>query len=235
VFVAGNEPFNQGPVPFADAIKRAGDPGIVVSTINCGDGAALDWKGAADLSGGAFATIDQNAAVAHVATPFDKEIADLGVALNATYIPYGVEGATGSARQKAQDANALGSSLGTGTRRSLAKASGHYSNATWDLVDAIREKKVDLAKAKESSLPAAMKGMTAEERAAYVAKAQRERDDIKAKIKELNVKREAFLKAQKAEQPASTFDKAMIAALEKLAADKGFKLARASTSTGRAP
>jgi hypothetical protein len=233
VFIAGNEEFTQGPVKFTDAIKRAQDPGIVVSTIHCGGAGpeADQWRDAAALSSGAFANIDIGRAVAHVDTPFDKEIADLGVALNETYIPYGAHGASGSARQKAQDSNALGSSLGTGTRRSLAKASGLYSNSTWDLVDAVREKKVDLANAGPEGMPAAMRGMNAEERAKYVAEMQAKRDTIKKKIGELNVKRQQFLAQHEKEQGADgSLDRAIIKAVEKLAADKGFTLASSQTA-----
>jgi hypothetical protein len=228
VFIAGNEPFSQGPVRYRDAIKRAGDPGIVVSTIHCGtdDAEAREWQQAATLSGGAFANIDHNAAVAHIDTPFDREIAELGgAAINSTYIPYGADGKIGSSRQQAQDSNALGSSLSSGTGRGLSKSSANYNNADWDLVDAVRDGRVNLDKADKSTLPENMRNMTADERRAFVASIQAKRDAIKARIAALNIERQAYIAAQpKPASASSSFDSAILAALTKLAADKGFVL-----------
>ena len=58
----------------------------------------------ADLADGSFLTIDQNAKVADIPAPQDKEIALLGEQLNKTYIAYGKRGFEGAERQKAQDA-----------------------------------------------------------------------------------------------------------------------------------
>lgn len=225
IFIAGNEPFNQGPVRFADAIKRAEDPGIVVSTIHCGDvGQAAEWAAAAVLSGGTSANINSNVAVVHIETPFDREIADLGVALNETYLPYGVEGERGRARQRKQDENALGSGLSSGTGRSIAKASGSYSNATWDLLDAVKEKRVDLNAVSEKSIPQQLRGMTAEQRRAAVDEMQQKREQTKQRIVALNREREAFLKAHPQNAGEKTLDRALLDGLVRLAAKKGFEL-----------
>jgi hypothetical protein len=229
IFVAGNEPFSQGQVPYRDAIKRALDPAIAVSTIHCGPlGAeAEEWRGAAALGQGAFSSIDHNAAVVHVATPFDKEIADLGVDLNGTYMVYGVHGAEGSARQAAQDMNALGSGLGIGTRRSLAKASNHYSNPTWDLVDAVKENRLDLATATDEQLPPDMRKLSVEERRAKVEAAEQRRAKLRARIAELNKKRQAFLKDAERATNAHTLDNALVSAVTELAQKKGYQIRRA--------
>ena len=44
IFIAGNEPFTQGPMPYAKAISNATGRGIVVNTIHCGsvnDGSSI--------------------------------------------------------------------------------------------------------------------------------------------------------------------------------------------------
>ena len=92
IYIAGNEPFTQGPVNYATAVKNAIEHGIVVNTIHAGDeaaGIAGKWKDAAMLADGNFLTIDQNHAVAYVASPQDAEIARLGSELNKTYVGYG--------------------------------------------------------------------------------------------------------------------------------------------------
>src|SRR5215213_3468269 len=53
VFIAGNEPFTQGPVSYADACKAAISKGIMVNTIHCGteaEGVSTKWKDGATLA-----------------------------------------------------------------------------------------------------------------------------------------------------------------------------------------
>src|SRR6185436_16995523 len=87
VFVAGNEPFTQGPVPPAAAIAEARKKGILVNVIHCGSEDPT-WRDGARLAGTDLLNIDHNQAVAHVAAPQDDEIARLGTALNSTYLAY---------------------------------------------------------------------------------------------------------------------------------------------------
>ena len=58
IFIAGNEPFTQGPVDYREG-GEGGDPatGITVNTIHCGSeaaGLAAKWKQAALLADGRF-------------------------------------------------------------------------------------------------------------------------------------------------------------------------------------
>jgi hypothetical protein len=141
IFIAGNEPFSQGEVDYHRAVREASARGIVVNTIYCGDpnaGEAAGWRDGALLADGRFMSIDQDRAVAHVASPQDAEIARLGAALNDTYLPYGMQGSAGQARQMAQDANAQQAGIGSWIQRSATKASKSYGNASWDLVDAAK-------------------------------------------------------------------------------------------------
>jgi hypothetical protein len=147
IFIAGNEPFTQGPVDYKDTCKAAVAKGIIVNTIHCGgEGQGIDgkWKDGAVLADGRFLNIDQNRQVAHVAAPQDREIAELGVRLNATYIPYGRLGALSRERQAVQDQNARQASPEASVQRSVAKSSANYVNTGWDLVDAVQAEQVDL-------------------------------------------------------------------------------------------
>ena len=134
IFIAGNEPFTQGPVNYAESCKAAITKGIIVNTIHCGDeatGINTKWKDGADLADGRYLIIDHNRAVVSIETPQDKEIARLGVELNKTYLAYGAAGRVGEVRQRAQDANvlSLAPSSGAAVQRSVAKASANYQNA----------------------------------------------------------------------------------------------------------
>jgi hypothetical protein len=142
IYIAGNEPFTQGPVRFQESVKAAISRGIVVNTIHAGtegDGVNGQWATAAKLADGNFLFIDQNRAVARVNAPQDAELARLSLELNKTYVAYGKEGRVAAQRQVAQDSNAGTVSASSVATRAKAKASAAYNNSGWDLVDAKKE------------------------------------------------------------------------------------------------
>ncbi|MBM4396013.1 MAG: VWA domain-containing protein [Deltaproteobacteria bacterium] len=228
VFIAGNEPFTQGPVDFRAAVGRAAAKGIVVNTIHCGsydEGERTGWGEGARLAGGQYAHIDQNARVAHVAAPQDAEIARLGAELSGTYVAFGKAGKEKKARQEAQDRNAEAAAPAAALSRTAFKASGAYGAGDWDLVDAVATGRATAGAVAEEDLPAEMKGMDAAKRDEYVRDQQRKRADIQARIRKLNAEREAFVTAKQAEAAAGgerTLDAAMIGAVRTQAATKQF-------------
>ena len=229
IFIAGNEPFTQGKVNYAESCKAAITKGIIVNTIHCGsqaDGVNTKWKDGADLADGKYLVIDQNRAVVSIATPLDKEIATLGVELNKTYLAYGVAGKVSASRQVAQDANvaALAPASGAVVQRSVAKASANYQNSAWDLVDAAKDKNFQIAKLKTEDLPAAMQKMDSAERKAFVEKNSQERAELQAKINQLNREREKYV-AQRMKEVAGTktLDAAVISAVREQSAKRNFK------------
>lgn len=205
IYIAGNEPFQQGPVNYVSAVKNAIEHGIIVNTIHAGDqqsGISGKWKDAAALADGNFLTIDQNRAIAQITAPQDAEIAKLGNELNKTYVGYGSEAPAAAARQEAQDKMAMGMSLGSGTARAVTKSSSNYDNSGWDLVDA-KKKGADVAKMPAAALPAPMRDMKPEERVKFVEAKEKERAEIQAKIGQLNAEREKYVKAEEAKQAAA--------------------------------
>jgi hypothetical protein len=228
-FIAGNEPFDQGPVDFRKACVRARNKGVLVNTIHCGgeaEGASTGWKDGALLTHGLFATIDQERAVAYVEAPQDAEIARLGVELNRTYVPYGAEGGAGRLLQNAQDLNAVRGRDGSATQRALTKAGRLYSNGRWDLVDAVRNQGLDPAKVGKEELPAEMQGLSPKERRAYLDGRYQEREKIQAEIGRLAAAREKYLaslRPSKADK-GDSLDAVMIEALRAQAACRGIEL-----------
>ena len=228
IFIAGNEPFTQGPVNYAESCKAAITKGIIVNTIHCGgetEGVNGKWKDGADLADGKYMIIDQNRAVVSIQAPQDKEIARLGVELNNTYLAYGVEGKLGASRQQMQDANVatLAPTSGAVVQRSVAKASANYVNASWDLVDAVNENNLDVSKLKTEELPAEMQKMNADERKAFIEKNSKEREQLQAKIKQLNIEREQYV-AQRMKEVAgtNTLDAVVISAVREQSAKRNF-------------
>jgi hypothetical protein len=227
VFIAGNEPFTQGQVPYATACREAIAKGIIVNTIFCGpldEGAGSGWKNGADLADGQYMNINQDEQIVYISAPQDKEIERLGNELNKTYLAFGARGETYKTRQAAQDKNAASMSAEAAVQRNVSKAQAQYNNSSWDLVDAVNQKKVDIAKLKKEELPQEMQNMTPEQRTAYLNDMQKKRQVIQEQINQLNTDRRKFIEAeQKKSASKNTLDKAIIGAVRKQAAEKKYQ------------
>ncbi|MBW2454513.1 MAG: VWA domain-containing protein [Deltaproteobacteria bacterium] len=217
LFIAGNEPFTQGPVDYRQAIEGAQALGITVGTIYCGDtelGVKTGWRDGALLARGRYLSIDHNRRVAHIPAPQDQEIAQLGARLNETYLPYGRAGSASVERQNAQDYNASLSGVGTTVQRSVSKANAMYDNGHWDLVDARRAGVIDWSTIPRELLPPALRDRTVAEREEFLARENRRRVALQQRINELNADREAFVAAKQPESGGpgeATLDQAIIA------------------------
>jgi hypothetical protein len=229
IYIAGNEPFTQGPVAYRTAISAAKEHGIVVNTIHCGpadEGARSGWAEGARLAGGKPFNIDQNRAVAMIAAPQDEEISRLGVELNKTYLGYGRSGAEAKKRQVAQDANASSNAV-SATTRAVSKASRLYDNSNWDLVDGTKKGAVKLEALKDEDLPEELKGKSVEERKAVVAAKEKERTELQARIQQLSQERQKYLASKQKEAAAEgtdTLDKALLQSIRTQAGEQSFTL-----------
>jgi len=230
IFVAGNEPATQDKkLDLEKTCAAAASKGIIINTIFCGPestGKSTGWADAARWADGRYAAIDQDGGTVVINTPYDKELAALGVKLNKTYVAYGRGGGKGRANQTLQDANASKLGAPAAAQRAAAKSSGLYRNASWDLVDAEKEQKVDVAKLKTEELPEEMRKMTPAERKKYVAAKAAERAEVQKAIQDLSAKRDAYVKADMAKKGLSegkAFDAALRSAVREQAEAKRFK------------
>jgi hypothetical protein len=228
IFIAGNEPFTQGPVDFHASCRAAIERGVVVNTIFCGanpEGGRTGWKDGAVLADGRYLSIDQDRKVVEIPAPQDNAIAQLGVELNKTYLPYGTMGLAGLARQSAQDANAGAASPSVLVNRSVSKGNPFYCNDAWDLVDAIKNGKCKLDELKDEELPDDLRKLDKGGRKAKVDEAARQRGTIQAQILKLNQEREQYLAVERRKQLGAkedTLDRAMIEAIREQAIRHNF-------------
>jgi hypothetical protein len=228
IFIAGNEPFTQGPVDYRQSCKAAISKEIVVNTIHCGPpraGIEGKWKDGAVLADGQYMNIDHNRKAVHIDAPQDKEIAELGIKLNQTYIAYGARGAFARERQSAQDKNASAASKESLLQRAVTKASRNYRNENWDLVDALKNNSVQLEDIKDEELPKEMQKMTAEERKAYVEAKAKQRNEMQQKIQQLNEQRKKYIAGEmkKLRKEGDTLGSAIIQAVRKQAKKRNFR------------
>lgn len=226
IFIAGNEPFTQGPVDFKSACSTATARKIIVNTIFCGDqseGLDTHWASGASMAEGRYIAIDQNAQTVHVAAPQDDRIAALGLQLNTTYIAYGVQGSEGQRRQSEQDYN-LSGKTGANLERQMAKASANYTNASWDLIDAKKAGKVDVEKVKTKDLPPEMQRMTVAQRKAHIESMEKKRIALQKQIARLHEERNKHIAQLKRTIPPAqnTLDEAIITAVREAGKKRGF-------------
>lgn len=250
IFVCGNEAVDQDKqVPLADIADRAKKAGVVVNTIYCGpngDSIAQGWAKFAGQCGGRYMNIDMNRAARQVVvkTEFDDQILKLGDELNKTYVAYGKDGKDKAANQVAQDANAVSAGAGgakggkggfggaappaAAIARAQTKANELYRNATWDLVDKMKEKDFDITKIKEEDLCDELKTLKPEERLDYLKKKAEERAGIQKKINDLSAKRQKKVDEELAKQPKTDAEKALDEAVKGIVREqakaKGFEV-----------
>ncbi len=226
IYIAGNEPFNQGSVNYIEAISNAVKQGIYVNTIHCGDdysGQSGMWKDGAEKGKGEYFFIDHNQKIRYIPTPYDVRIDDCNTRLNATYLYYGYEGRKMKERQEEQDKAAESVSYENKASRAEAKANGNYSNAGWDLVDALNQKEIKIEDVDKSTLPDKYKGMTTKQLQTEIEKLNRERAGIQKEIMELSVERENFIQTELQKTgEESDLGKAITDAVLKFAIAKGY-------------
>lgn len=201
IFIAGNEPFTQGPVDFRASAEKARAMGIFVNTIFCGsrqEGIATQWLAGAQLAGGDFHFIDQNQVVQVMATPYDEEIRQLGAEYNTTVIPMGRAGRAEKERMHAQDAKiaAAAPASGATVERAMAKSAEQYSAGNdWDLTSVFSQKK-SIEGLPREQLPAELQKKSDSEITAYVRAKEQKRAKIQARIAELKRKRDEYISTQ---------------------------------------
>ena len=225
IFIAGNEPFTQGKVDYKDAVTKAHNKNVTVNTIFCGDynqGITSYWKDGADLAHGNYMAINHNRTTAYVASPFDDEILEYNKKLNNTYVAYGRKGAQKMQLQAEQDSNAESYSDANAVSRTVSKSSHLYKNASWDLIDASEDENFKIEDLKDDALPTELRNKSESEIESYIAEKKKEREVIKEKIQDLNLKRKQYITQQ---QKSSTngLGNAMIKAIKTQAEKKNYK------------
>ena len=207
IYIAGNEPFTQGPISYKEACDLAESKHVFVNTIYCGDhaqGIRENWKDGANCSHGDYFNIQSDDRVEVIQTPYDEQINQLNIQLNGTYVTYGSLGKENKLKQKQQDENAFFQGAAVSTERALVKSKTVYSNGLWDMVDAVKMDSTVIGKMKDEDLPDELKGKTTAEKEAYVKQKSEERSKIQAEIGQLGKQREVYIQEEKKKQAGLT-------------------------------
>ena len=227
IVIAGNEPFDQGPESFRESCAAAVAKGVIINTVFCGDqteGIKTHWKDGATCSLGKYMNIDADDRVEHINTPYDTTVLRLNDQLNATYLGYGQQGVSKKERQMLQDKNAGIYGSGNAVQRANAKAKASYSNADWDLLDAVEADSSLLDKIEKDELPAELRNKTATEIKLAVQQLKTQREAIQQQLRRLEIEIDDYIQEEKKKTAthAQTLDNVLIEAVVQQAQAKGF-------------
>ena len=230
IFIAGNEPFTQGAVPFQTSVAAAKNKGIFVNTIFCGSrqqGLAQQWKAGADLAEGDYTNIDQSLQAYEIAAPQDDKIAQLSSKLNDTYVAYGAGAKSRLAEKVGSYNQAKGVSGSVAASRAAfqaaAPAAQAAADASWDAVSALESGALSKEEIKAEQLPEEVRKLDKAGREKYLEEKLSERKKIKEEINRLQAQRRAYIAAEEKKQSgARTLDRAMIDTIRKQAVKRGY-------------
>jgi hypothetical protein len=203
---------------------------VLVNTIYCGDrnqGIRDLWKDGASCSRGDYFNINSNAEVIFIRTPYDDRINKLSSEINNTYISYGASGGARKSLQMEQDGEALSQAPAVANMRAKAKISSNYRNSSWDLVDAYIADPNIIEEVDPNDLSEELKGKSKKEIEIYVKVKIKERREIQDQIAALSIKREEFIKSEKAKDQSlkkDDFGTAVTKSIKTRAVDRGFEV-----------
>jgi Mg-chelatase subunit ChlD len=200
IFLVGDAPPHMDypdDVKYPDTCKLAVERNIIINTIQCGriSGTQEVWEKICHMAEGSYVRIAQNGGpVVHIATPYDSDLARINREMAQSTLVYG----SAATQQKSQAKASLAASLPAAVaaeRAGYASKSGQ--NASYDLLDAVKGKKVRLEDLKTEELPPEMRKMTLNERKEHLEKLDQRRQGLLKKAADLDRRRNDFIaKAQ---------------------------------------
>ncbi|MFO0970179.1 MAG: vWA domain-containing protein [Gemmataceae bacterium] len=226
IFLVGDAPPHMDypdDVKYPETCKEALKRDIVINTVLCGSSASAKehWLKICRATEGSFVQIEADGGpVVAVATPFDKELAELNAKISDTTLVWGSMEVQKENKDLARKNKDLG--LIAAAERAGFYARNNEGLVTYCLLNGLKEGKVKLEDLKKDELPDQLKGKTLEEQKAYVSKLQKERDVMTQRVIELDRRRSDFIAKKQAEDarlaPATAFDTNVLRIVETQAA-----------------
>jgi von Willebrand factor type A domain len=172
------------PITCALAAQR----GILINTIQCGNDADCTryWKDICERGKGAYVAIPQGGGTKGISTPFDRRLAEINAELARSTIVFGDPTKRENDMKKAKVVESLATEIAADRAGYLAKE-GRV--ARYDLLDAIRSGKFDLASIPSQQLPAELQKMTLKERREHLARLAEKRTKLLTEARDLDRQR----------------------------------------------
>jgi hypothetical protein len=220
IFLVGDAPPHMDytdDVKYPETCKKAVEKGIIINTIQCGNDSECmrTWKDIAVKSEGSYVGIQQDGGVVAVATPFDKRLGEINDELAKKTLVYGDRRKQEADKEKSGEALKL-PAASKADRAGFAGKDGKA--AAYDLLDAIKNKEVDLKKLKEEELPQELRKLDDKGRQEYLDKLDGERKKLNTEAIGLDKKRREFIAEEiKKKGGKNAFDNEVLEMLRKQA------------------
>ncbi len=233
VFLIGDAPAHmdyQDDVKYPATIAAANAKGIVINVVQAGQNGLTkrQWTRIAQLGDGAYFQVGQSGNAVALATPFDKDLAELSAKLDSTRLYYGndEEKVEKQRKMNATDKLHAGSSLASRARRATFNASKSGEANLFgegELVDDVASGRVDLSDIERHALPEPIQAMTPAEQQALIKETAAKRKELQSRIGDLAEQRTKYLKKKVEEMGGAkdSLDHKIYGAIREQAASKG--------------
>ncbi len=229
IFLVGDAPphMDYANAPkYPEVCQAAMKKDLIINTVQCGGIAETTpiWTEIAKLSEGSYAAIAQSGGMVAIATPMDKELAELNRKIGTTLVAYG------STRERSfvlakQAASESAAPAAVADRLSYNAKTGVAVQGGGELLDTLNSGKLKLAEVKKEQLPAEWQKLDDAKLRAEVDKKQKERTELQAQITKLNQDRDQYLAIERKKLAVSgkadSFDEQVANAIRLQAARKG--------------
>ena len=232
VFLVGDAPPHMdypNDVAYAETARIANSRHIVINTIQCGTLALTTpiWQQIATGGRGEYVAIRQDGAMVATRTPLDHQLARLNRELADTVLAYGDAPEQERILRGRNLALAAPPAVAAARLAYLDKTGGKANAGGGDLLDAVKEDRVDVATLPSEALPEPMRGMDEAERKAFVADRIAKRGALQRRISALAGERDDFLRAEakrrEAAGEAPGFDSKVLEVIRQQAAASGIR------------
>ncbi|MFO0964076.1 MAG: vWA domain-containing protein [Gemmataceae bacterium] len=203
IFLVGDAPPHMDypdDVKYPDTCKEAVKRDIIINTVLCGSSATAKdhWLKICRLAEGSFVQIDAaGGPVVAIATPFDKELAEISVKFSTSTLVYGGDKAKAEAEKRVTESAAL--PLATAAPRAAYLARTDGGATAYDLIKGIKDGKVKLEELKKEELPKELVGKNLTEQKQILEKLDKEREVLSKRALELEKMRNEFIAKKIAE------------------------------------
>lgn len=215
----------------AEAVKA----GMIVNTIQCGNlpGTQNVWQAIAQNGEGQYFAIAQDGGVQAIATPYDKEMSELGAKIGSSYVAYGGgDGAAGVSFRRAAEGKQASMETAIATCAPPVAAADRAKNKALnseayagDLLTGLENGSVKLESVRNADLPDDLKELEPAARQKEIEKRLTERKKLREDILKLSKLRDEFIADARKKQPGKPtgFDSAVANALKEQLSRKGIK------------
>lgn len=238
IFLVGDQPphmdYKQD-VKYNVSCKKAHERGIVINTILMGGDAQarMIWKEIADCAQGSFFQMDMNVNNVEISTPYDPQISKLSDEIEQGRMYYGDMETMKKQSAKVEKSHYISTNTTdeVKSRRAEYNMSVSGNSAFYgekELIQDYSKGKVDLAKLKDTELPQQLLKMTPAARKVFLDQAVAKRKQQEQQLKELSVKRQAYLEKEMEKMDAgkvkNSFNNQVFESVQKQAAEKEIRI-----------